>query len=25
VPLALVGVVRDKKVVYSRCGAMGSG
>jgi ketosteroid isomerase-like protein len=25
VPLALVGVVRDKKVVYSRCAAMGAG
>ena len=25
VPLALVGIVRDKKVVYERCAAMGSG
>jgi ketosteroid isomerase-like protein len=25
VPLALVGVVRDKKVLYSRCTTMGSG
>ena len=24
-PLALVGVVRDKKLVYARCSAMGSG
>jgi ketosteroid isomerase-like protein len=24
-PLALVGVVRDKRVVYARCAAMGSG
>ena len=24
IPLALVGVVRDKKVVYSRCAAMSS-
>ena len=24
-PLALVGVVRDKKLVYARCAAMGSG
>ena len=25
VPLALVGVLRDEKVLYSRCAAMGSG
>jgi ketosteroid isomerase-like protein len=25
VPLVLAGVVRDRKVVYSRCAAMGSG